>query len=123
MASTVKFTGKDGKAASITFPTRALANTYAKTVKGATIVDTDAAVADVQVTKCPEGTPELQREAARAYYTPGTGLYVPPSVAQARASENEAELMAEHFGAARCAGQSMADAQSDWDFVQSRGGR
>lgn len=126
MATTVFFTGKNGKADKVTFPSRALAESYAKTVKGALLEDSDAAVPVVAVKVCPVGTVEAQRASTRSYYksvkTPEGGVVVETSSSDGyHDAENRAELMAEHFGAARAAGQSMEDAFSDWDYIQGVG--
>lgn len=120
MATTIFYTGKDGKAAQIKFPSRALAESYAKSLRGSVrYEDSDEAVPAVAVQKCPEGTAEAQKAATNTYYRsvkePKHGRVV--ETREVRDVENEAERMAEHFGAARAAGQPMEDAFKDWDYV------
>jgi hypothetical protein len=113
MATTVHFTGKDGKADKVTFPTRTLAEIYGKTVKGARFEETSSEVAAVAVQKCPVATAELQKNATKTYYrsvkTPKRGVVI-------ESSESEAEEMAEHFADCRAAGVPMQVAFEDWDY-------
>ncbi len=122
MATQVIYKGKDGKDNKVTLSTRVLAEKYAATIKGATLKDVEADVPEVSVTKCPEATADVQRAATNAYYRsvkdPKNGYVRERPAEESSESESEAEAMAEHFGAARCAGQPMSDAFKDWDFVR-----
>lgn len=119
-----KVTGTDrktGKPTTMTFGTRAVAESYARSsMRGATFEDTDAAV-ETKVTACPVATAELQRAVTRAYYAPvdeaRRGKVIEP---ERITSEQFAEMQMEHFADARAAGQSMEDACRDWDHVQAR---
>ena len=120
MATIVHFTQKNGQKSSATFPTRALAESYARGVKSPTLTDTDAAVAQVQVQVCKVADFDTQRQATKAYYKsvkePTGGI---PVVHAPMCAEQRAERKAEHFMEARITGQSMSDAQNDWDSLQS----
>lgn len=118
MATTVFYTGKDGKASQITFPSRALAENYSKTVKSPRLEDSDAAAPTVEVKKCPEATAEVQKAATNAYFRQVKEPKHGRVIVEFRDSEHEAEMMAEHFGAAQAAGQPMEDAFKDWDYVR-----
>lgn len=121
MGFKVEYTGKDGKAGSATFGSESAANTYARSVKG-TVVPTGADAPVVEATACPVGTIEAQKASTNAYFravkTPEVVVVAHPL--RAYDAENRAELMAEHFGAARLAGQSSEDAWSDWDYINGR---
>jgi hypothetical protein len=119
---TVHYTAKNGQAAKATFPTEALASAYSKTVKSARIVPSNMAVQAVNVTACPEGTVQAQQAATKAYYAewrkkPGQSVEAED---WRNSAENRAERQAEHFMAARFAGQSMEDAWADWDYDNCR---
>lgn len=120
MATTVYYTGKDGKASKVTFPSRALAESYAKTVRSPRLEDSDAAVPEVTPTVCPVATAEVQRAATNAYYRSVKEPKDGRVVEKAPDWRDMGELKAEHFIGARLAGQSMEDAYSDWDFMQER---
>lgn len=122
MASTVRYTDKSGETASATFPTRALAESYARTVKAARIEDDALDAAPMNVRRCPEGTAEAQHEASRAYHAMWRSCSptLMDKTFEKELAEHEAEQMAEHFGAARCAGQAMEDAWADWDYMHGQ---
>ncbi len=120
MAFRVTYTEKNGSAGSATFPSRAVAEVYARSRKNARIEETDVACSPVTVKACPVADFDMQREATRAFHTPDAGLYVPPAVARARSEEQYAEQRAEHFADCRAAGVDMQTACEDWDFIQGR---
>lgn len=95
----VSFLDKSGKLCTASFPSRTIAEAYAKSVKKPTIEEIAGDAKPVQVQRIAEGTAEKQREASRAYYlqTARGELYVPPAVLAERAEEYRAEAMAEHF--------------------------
>lgn len=117
MATTVFYTDKSGKAVQATFPSRALAEGYARTVKGARLVDSAASAPVVEVQKCPVATAEVQKAATNAYYR---AVKAPPKPVREEREYDEsyAERRMEHFADARAAGQAMEDAFSDWDYIQ-----
>lgn len=118
MATTVHFIQKNGTPAKATFPTRVLAESYARNVKGARFEDVAVQVAPVQVKACPVADASLQRAASSAYYSsvkePKRGTVVEPTE-QGMCAEQRAERMAEHFMEARLMSTSSEDAWSDWD--------
>lgn len=122
MATKVQFTAKDGSTQTLIFGKRSVAEAYAKTVKDAVLVDSDASAPEVEVKACPAGTPEAQKASTNNYFrdvnAAKRGYVVEPATADD--AEAEFERMSEHFGAARLAGQPMAEAFSDWDFINSR---
>jgi dsDNA-binding SOS-regulon protein len=68
MSFRVDYTDRAGAARSSTFGSKAQADMYAKTVKGARVSEVATAAPVVAVQACPVGTAEAQREAAKAYY-------------------------------------------------------
>jgi len=122
MAHKVTYVDKAGQPTSATFPTAALANAYARTIKGARVESSDINAPTIEVKRCPEGTAEAQRSATRAYYAPMAQARAGIVVAEheERSPENETELMMEHFADARAAGQSHEDACADWDYISGR---
>lgn len=67
------------------------------------------------VTKCPDGTAELQREASRSFFPSSAqraGYLPSPKPVKRDASdiEHDAERRMELFGAARASGMSVSDA-------------
>lgn len=123
MATKVQFTGKDGSTQVVTFGKRSVAETYAKTVKNAVLIDSDASAPEVEVKACPAGTAEAQKASTNNYFRDVNAAkrgYVPESDRDDRQEEATFERMSEHFGAARCAGQPMEDAFNDWDFINGR---
>jgi hypothetical protein len=115
MATKVSYTDKSGKSVSATFPSRSLAEAYARSVRNPKIEDVATHVEDVAVKVCPVGSLEAQSEASKAYYgqTKAGSLY---SRSRNDSEERLSERMAEHFAEARAAGQPMAVAWADWDF-------
>lgn len=115
----VAFTNKQGARESRSFPSRILAESYARSVRNPTIEETIGEASEVSVKVCPVGTMEAQRAASRAFYlqTKAGNLYNPNAASEARAqqAEQEAERMAEHFNEYRVSGLSMEDAWKDWD--------
>lgn len=113
----VTYVQKDGTSGRSTFPSEGLANTYARTVKGAKVEPVEETVAPVVVKACPEGTIEAQQAATRDFYftTKRGERYLPAPVRAVRDSENEAEIRAEHFNDCHVAGVSQEDAWADWD--------
>ena len=77
-----------------------------RTVRNASIESSDAAVAPVEVTRCPEGMAEAQQAATRAYYAPIVKARAGAVVAEYEESppEDESELMMEHLAGARTHG-------------------
>jgi hypothetical protein len=136
VAHRVTHKDRSGKACKASFPTRALAEAYARTVRGAVIDETADQAPTVVVTRGPDGTAEAQRAASKAFFPSAAerrgsaaprGAYVSPEVAarraseeRAEASERQAEAMGEFFAEARAMGVPMETAFADWDFVQSR---
>lgn len=121
MSTTVVYTGKDGKDYKATFGTPQLAAMYAKTVRNPRFEDSSTEAPVVEVKRCPVATADVQKAATNAYFRavkePKNGRVIH---VEDRSEEQNFELMSEHFGAARAAGQSMSDACSDWDFIQGR---
>jgi hypothetical protein len=117
MAFRVTFTQKNGTPGKATFPSEALANSYARTVKAAKVEPVEAEVAPVVVKACPVGTVDAQKAASRDFYltTKRGDLYVPAPVRAAQVSESEGETMMEHFNECRVMGVSSEDAWTDWD--------
>ena len=138
MACTVHYIAKDGSSAQATFPTRGLAESYARTLrKVIRIEDVAVDAAPVAIVACAEGTEDDVKQANRNYrlswkdssrIAAGQTRRIETSVPRASSkratrddsAENRAERMAEHFGAAACSGQSTEDAWDDWDYSEGR---
>ena len=106
---------KNGQAGKATFPTRQLAESYARSVKAPRLEDLDLQIPDVQVQACPVATTGMQSQATGVYYRsvkePKRGMVVETR----EDPETRHERMAEHFAEARVLGISQEAAWSDWD--------
>lgn len=120
MATKVTFVDKAGKTCSSTFPTRALAESYARTVRKPVLEDVVVEVAQVAVQACPEGTLDAQRKATKAYYD---GWKAPAVADAVQAQEDGApgeDEESDAYLAARFNGASPEDAWADVVAVRSR---
>ena len=132
MSARVSYLDKSGKACSATFPSRTMADTYAKGMRlgaRAYVEDVDMSIASVAIVACPEGTANMVKDASRTYaesWKDSSTIAAGQTRTDTRASresrdnaeENRAERMAEHFGAAAAAGQCQEDAWKDWDYSE-----
>lgn len=116
MATKVHFITKAGKAESLTFPNRTLAEGYARTLKGKTRLEDLGEDQPVEIQRCPEGTAQLQKRATRVFHDPKEAFFE-----QKERAEHRAERMAEHFFEAQIAGQAPEDTWADWDYLNGRG--
>lgn len=122
MSVRVTYTGKDGARVSAVYPNERLASMFARTVREAVLEACDVATGNVNVVKCPSGTPELQRAATRAHHeTDNQREARLRSESRADDAVHSYEREAEFWGASRAAGQSQDDAFADFDFERSRG--
>lgn len=113
MAFRVTYTEKNGSRGSAIFPSRTVAEIYARGVKSPEITEVDMIAKAVEIKHCPEGTADAQREASRAYFAAVSDgqKYITPTEQTKRAeerayeaSEHEAEICMERYGAARLNG-------------------
>ena len=132
MSALVSFLDKSGKPCRATFPSRTLADAYAKGLRlgaHAKVWDLNVTIAPVAIVACPEGTADMVKDASRTYaesWKDSSTIAAGQTRTDTRASresrdnaeENRAERMAEHFGAAAAAGQCQEDAWKDWDYSE-----
>jgi len=126
----VSYTAKDGKPETRVFPSQAVADMYARSVRGAKVEPVDMEVKDVGVQKVPEATLDDLRTAAKTFYLqtkkgdkfdprPAPTVAKKKSAAFADKEEHAAELDMEAWGAARAAGLAPDDA---WKEVEAARG-
>jgi hypothetical protein len=127
----VTFTNKQGARETVGFPSRAIAESYARGVKSPVLTEDGVVATPVAVKVVAAATAEDTRRATNAFYKAVNNgeKYQTEAVRVANerreiaeAREHEAEQMAEHFAECRYAGRSHQEGFEDWDARQGRAG-